>query len=333
MIREAFLNYFADAFFGIAVGKGDWSGVRLPLDFDLWAVMGKNFLGGFVAEFYREGFKHFVLFSTEFGHSNQIVLEELVRSFGMRQPQKFEKTHSRFDLGGSFLKHDAMFNTPIHVIDFEGSRRSGIVEYGVATLQEGRITETRTRLCAPIGVMQMREIQQHGIRQESLSDAKPFSEDWDYFAGLRASGPLCAHNAGYEDALLSEVWACPRQSPDFARPDSETGIADWGPWLDTLQLYRNLYPDLARHNLSELIEIFDLTQKLERLAVKFCPETRRCFHAALYDALASACLFLHLLEEPALKEVTLAWLLQQSAPSRSTREALSQIEFSDDAGC
>ncbi|CAI8310335.1 MAG: DNA polymerase III PolC-type [Opitutia bacterium UBA7350] len=224
-----------------------------------------------------------------------------------------------------------MLKTPVHVIDFEGSRRSGIVEYGVVTLLEGRITETRTRLCAPTGEMQAREIQQHGIGQALLGNAKPFSEDWDYFAGLRSSGPLCAHNAGYEDALLKDVWSCPRRSLDFARPDSGAEIATWGPWLDTLQLYRHLYPDLARHNLSALIEIFELTKKLQTFALKFCPETRCRFHSALYDALASACLLLHLFQEPALKEVTLTWLLQQSASSDNAREALSQIEFPDDA--
>jgi DNA polymerase-3 subunit epsilon len=224
-----------------------------------------------------------------------------------------------------------MLETPIHIIDFEGSRRSGVVEYGVVTLLGDQVKETRTRLCAPTGTMHAREIQQHGIGKELLAGAKPFSEDWDYFANLRASGPLGAHNAGYEAALLTDVWTCPRRSPDFARPDSDAGIADWGPWLDTLQIYRRLYPDLERHNLGDLIEAFRLSEMLADYAQRYCPENRRRYHSALYDALASACLLLHLLKEPALKEVTLPWLLQQSAPSGHAREALSQTEFPDDA--
>ena len=258
---------------------------------------------------------------------------ELVLSPLQKQPQKFEKTHSGFDLEERMVKLGRMLGIPIHVIDFEGSRRSGIVEYGVVTLGRAGITAARTRLCAPIGAMQAQEIRQHGIGKELLAGAKPFCEDWDYFAGLRASGPLCAHNAGYEAALLTDVWACPRRSPNFARPDSEAGIADWGPWLDTLQIYRRLYPNLERHNLGDLIGIFDLSERLESLAATYCPENRRRYHSALYDALASACLLLHLFKEPALKEISLAWLLQQSAPSGAAREALSQTEFPDDAGC
>ena len=37
---------------------------------------------------------------------------------------------------------------PIHVVDFEGSLRTGVVEYGVATLLGGDIINTSTRLHA-----------------------------------------------------------------------------------------------------------------------------------------------------------------------------------------
>ena len=38
-----------------------------------------------------------------------------------------------------------MIGTPIHVIDFEGSRQSGIVEYGVVTLHGAEIVAAHTR--------------------------------------------------------------------------------------------------------------------------------------------------------------------------------------------
>lgn len=252
-------------------------------------------------------------------------------SFVGKQLQKFEKSHSGFDLWKRSVKLGAMLEIPIHVIDFEGSRRSGIVEYGVVTLVKGRVAEARTRLCAPTGAMHAREIQQHGIRKDSVTTARPFSEEWDYFSELRASGPLCAHNAAYEAALLSDVWTCPRLSPDFSQIESGARLADWGPWLDTLLIYRRLYPDLERHNLADLIAIFEQGEQLEAFAQAYCPAGRRRYHSALYDALASACLLLHLLDEPALKGCTLPWLFQQSAPSRSAHEALIQTEFPDDA--
>ena len=40
---------------------------------------------------------------------------------------------------------------PIFFVDFEGSRASGVLEYGVATLLGGQVVETATRLCAATG--------------------------------------------------------------------------------------------------------------------------------------------------------------------------------------
>ena len=218
-----------------------------------------------------------------------------------------------------------MWEVPVHVIDFEGSRRSGIVEYGIVTLKEGAISKTTTRLCAPTGDMHAREIQQHGITERMAESMEPFSADWNTFADLRMAGPLCAHNAGFEAALLEAVWACPRSSPDFSNPGKS--VAEWGPWLDTLQMYRRLYPNLERHNLGDLIEVFNLQAALDGYAENYCPLKRRRFHCALYDALASACLLLRLLEEPTLKALNLPWLLRQSAASESTRDAMNQTEL------
>ena len=40
---------------------------------------------------------------------------------------------------------------PVHMIDFEGCTRSGIVEYGVVTLYGGVVTAGVGRVCAPSG--------------------------------------------------------------------------------------------------------------------------------------------------------------------------------------
>ena len=107
MLGEAFLNDFADAFFGIAVSESYRGGIRLAFNFDPGAVVRENFLGSFVAEFHSKSFEGFILFGTEFRHNNQIVFEKLVGSSLRKQPQKFEKTHSGFDLRRSFPKLEA----------------------------------------------------------------------------------------------------------------------------------------------------------------------------------------------------------------------------------
>lgn len=218
-----------------------------------------------------------------------------------------------------------MIYTPIHVIDFEGSRQSGIVEYGVATLLGHGVTATYSRICAAQGTITDRDRQQHGITEAQTESCAPFSDDWQLFNALRQQGPFCAHSVAVESGLLQAVWPCPQQAPNF----SELGslVADWGPWLDTLRLYRRIYPGLKTYKLQELVVLFQLQLKLDELAKAICPPKRCRYHCALYDALASALLLARLFDEPELEDVSLRWLIINSAASESGRSALGQQEF------
>jgi len=218
-----------------------------------------------------------------------------------------------------------MFTTPIHVIDFEGSRTSGIVEYGVVTVHGEVIESAVTRLCAPIGTITDADRMQHGISEESTAGHDRFDAEWEFFAGLRASGPLCAHNAAVEDGLLRSVWSYPRSSPDFLEEDGT--LASWGPWLDTLYLYRRIYPQLQSCKLEDLVQLFGLGPMLDGFARLYCPEGRRRYHCALYDTLASALLLTRLYHEPELEGISLRWLLQHSASSESTRVSMGQQQL------
>lgn len=216
-------------------------------------------------------------------------------------------------------------NTPIHVMDFEGSRQSGIVEYGVVTLVGSKIVAAQTRLCAPIGTISDRDRMQHGISEEAAAAEALFESEWALFAGLRESGPLCAHNAAVEDGLLRTVWPYPRNSPNF----SETGqtTATWGPWLDTLYLYRRIYPQLESHKLADLVQLFDLQADLDAQALLYCPEKRQHYHCALYDALASALLLRRLHAEPDFEQMSLRWLFLQSSSTDAARDVMGQQDL------
>jgi DNA polymerase-3 subunit epsilon len=218
-----------------------------------------------------------------------------------------------------------MISTPIHVIDFEGSRQSGIVEYGVVTLIGSEIAATYTRLCAAVGTISDRDRRQHGISEEAVATQPLFETEWEFFANLRSTGPLCAHNAAVEDGLLRTVWAYPRSSPDFS--DSGQAIASWGPWLDTLYLYRRIYPQLERHKLGDLIGLFQLQSSLDEQAALYCPEKRQHYHCALYDTLASALLLRRLYEEPEFKAMSLRWLFLQSASTDAGRDSMGQQDL------
>jgi DNA polymerase III epsilon subunit-like protein len=213
-------------------------------------------------------------------------------------------------------------DTPIHFIDFEGNAASGILEYGVATLHRGEIVATRTRLCRPRGRVTAADTAVHGLAEPELAGFAPFTDEWEYFAGLRGSGPLAAHFASAENQLLKSAWPYPRSSPDFARPGR--AAAEWGPWIDTGRLYPQLYPQVAEAKLAQLVALAGQQAALDQLASRHCPSERRRYHAALYDALAAALLLRVLLARPELATATIPWLLQLSTLDPAKRRNLQQ---------
>ena len=214
---------------------------------------------------------------------------------------------------------------PVFFIDFEGSLATGVLEYGVATLLGGRVTATRTRLCAPTGRVRAEDTEIHGLREETLCGCAPFSSDWEEFAGRREKGPLAAHYAGAENSLLRSVWPYPPTSPDFTRPGGRA--ADWGPWIDSARVFAQLYPGLESGRLESLVAACGLQADLDSLARIHCPAGRERYHAALYDALAGALLLGSLARHPQLASLTVMQLLALSTLDPGKRDSIVQREL------
>ena len=224
---------------------------------------------------------------------------------------------------------------PIHIIDFEGSIASGILEYGIVTLRGGGIVTTQTRLCRATGRVRDEDAALHGLTAGLVARCEPFAcaEEFARFARLRETGPLGAHFAHAENSLLKSAWPYPRQSPDFARNENGSNaaatIVDWGPWIDTGRLYAEIFPhsQLETFQLESLVRAFGLQAELDAIAADQCPENRRQYHAALYDALAAALLLVSLGRRAEFSEMTVPWLLQMSTSNPQKRDALRQEEM------
>lgn len=208
---------------------------------------------------------------------------------------------------------------PIYVMDFEGCGKTGVIEFGVVELHEGQIGQTHTARCRPQAPVAIADSQLHGLYQEALENEEPFSTHWDAFNGWRRQGLFAAHHASVEARLLQDTWPFPSATPD--RPP------EWGPWLDTRYLYASVYPGLQSYQLRSLIDTFQLQTALDTLAAKHCPPKRLGYHRALYDALACASLLRHLLHQPTFADVSLDWLLAQSAASKQARSAGMQRDL------
>jgi len=175
---------------------------------------------------------------------------------------------------------------PVHVIDFEGSTRAGVVEFGIVTLRDGVIERVATRMCRPRTRLLAAEVAVHGLTEDVLSATEPFEVEWPLFSHLRQTGVLAAHFSATENTLLKTAWPCPRLSPDFLRPGSE--VAEWGPWLDTGRLICELRPENPSAALEHVVAMLGLQEELGVEGAHWCPPERRGFHCAPFDALASA---------------------------------------------
>jgi DNA polymerase-3 subunit epsilon len=177
-------------------------------------------------------------------------------------------------------------SVPIHVVDFEGSARTGVVEFGVATLFGGEVVSASTRLHASRIPVPAIDTQCHGLAPRDLKGLPPFESEWEHWVSLRRTGLLAAHNASVEAGLLRGTWSRPSVVPSFV--GVEAAVAEWGPWIDTCRLARAWAPSLGDFRLSALVSVLRLSSRLDALAAEHCPPNRRRYHCALYDALAAA---------------------------------------------
>jgi len=208
------------------------------------------------------------------------------------------------------------------MIDFEGCSRSGIVEYGVVTLVDGRIENSVNRLCRSVGPIWTEDTRVHGLTRGDLADRAPFSDEWTLFSGLRATGVLAAHFSGTEKRLLRSVWPYPRTSRDFI--GGRGSATDWGPWIDTGRLVIEFRPDLPTAGLEDVVESLGLSSEVDRLADQHCPKGRDHFHCAPYDALAAALVLKALAYDGSGHPLSLQRLAEESTADPEKRDALQQ---------
>ena len=211
----------------------------------------------------------------------------------------------------------------IAVLDFEGEVSTGVVEFGVVVIKGSQIISTETKQCSPLGQLHPKSIEIHGLKQRDLLGLEPFQQNQSFFAELRGSVDVfCAHHASVEENLLKDTWP-------YRPIRSEKQNFDWGPWVDTLRLYKKLYPNIGNYSLAHLVSTFGVGDSLRKNALRSCPSGRQRYHCALYDSLASAFLLTRLAEEPKISEASLEWLIETSASGQKKSDLPNQATMFD----
>lgn len=191
------------------------------------------------------------------------------------------------------LARDAVFT----VIDFEttGAVAGWPVEpwqVGMVAVRQGRVVageqfEALLRV-APDRPFNPRAPGRHAQLRRELADASTLAERWPEIAARVVGRPLAAHHVGTERAVLA------RAAP----------LHRFGPWIDTLQVVRKAWPNLASAALGDVVAGLGLCARIDAI----CPG--RAAHDALYDAVACGVLLEHFLALPGWEEVTVRALTE-----------------------
>lgn len=174
------------------------------------------------------------------------------------------------------------------MLDFEGNREFGVVEFGVVTLTNMRISS-----CVEIGCRSKSEtfisrgFRQHSRLNNDFDGRSEFGEHVSKFVSLRRSGIFCAHSSQTEKLLLRSYLPTPGMVSKFY---ADGLTSSWGPWIDTKLLYRRCFMNMDDYSLMALIDDMGLRQSLDEISAKYCLVHKCKPHNALYDALAAALL-------------------------------------------
>lgn len=120
----------------------------------------------------------------------------------------------------------------------------------------------------------------HKIRDQIAAAPEVFKV-WKELEGWVTRIPLVAHNIAVEKKFLRKMAPMHR----------------FGPWLDTLKLARQAWPDAPSHALGNLIDGLGLLDRVRTCCPVGAP------HDALYDAVACAVLLEHILSLPGWSEL------------------------------
>jgi DNA polymerase-3 subunit epsilon len=139
---------------------------------------------------------------------------------------------------------------PLAIVDVEttgGSPlRDRIIDIGIIRIEEGKIVETFQSLIDPEQYIPPQILSLTGISERELEKAPTFHDISDIITELLSGCIFVAHNARFDYAFLKGEFD--RLSLPFSAKR-----------LCTVALSRSLFPEYKRHDLSTIIDRFDLS--------------------------------------------------------------------------
>ena len=127
-----------------------------------------------------------------------------------------------------------------------GPSRQRIVELGAVRMERGQIGAGKSWLIDPGIPIPWHASRVHGIEDADVADAPPFETVYRAFLAFAGDAVLLAHNASFDVG--------------FMRAEMErAGIApEERTVIDSLQLFRNWFPEAPGHSIGELADYLQI---------------------------------------------------------------------------
>ena len=148
------------------------------------------------------------------------------------------------------------------IIDFEGSPNRGIQQSSIIEITDFKI-----------------------VQSYEYVDGDGNFNDW--IISITEKNPSdywVSHNSSVEKNFLQSQMPYQRKFLKTNKPPI------WGPWLDTLKIYKSLYPSLDNFKLKNLCIQFQIQDKISSYAKYHCNKTKNQFHQSMYDCIGVFCL-------------------------------------------
>ena len=174
-----------------------------------------------------------------------------------------------------YYKTGAIEDTTFVVFDLEtfglNSHKNEIIEIGAIKLKGTRIIDTFSSFVNPNKIIPKKISELTHITQDMVDNAPTIEDVLPKFLEFTKDAVMVAHNSAFDMGFIR------REAKKYLGIDYKPAV------IDTLQMARDLYPDLKGYNLDRLNKIFKLS--LEN------------HHRAIDDAQSTAKLFIMFLEK------------------------------------
>ncbi|MBR6022801.1 MAG: 3'-5' exonuclease [Kiritimatiellae bacterium] len=121
-----------------------------------------------------------------------------------------------------------------------------LVEIGAVKIRNGENLGEKTWLINPQRYIPWYVQEVHHITPEMVADAPTFAEVYPEFLEFIDGSVLIAHNAPFDIRFI----AAEAERNGFPEPKNAV--------LDSLELFRNWYPELPSHTVSDLVDLYQL---------------------------------------------------------------------------